>query len=231
MTHDQLASDAVELLPCPFCGGEAELRPVFFGGAQNFAVLCLAQGCLTKGPVNAFNRQAAEYWNTRTPPPSTVHNDVEYGKTQSTVHKQSCDYPTVHNDAVERRVEAIARCLCAFGCEKPESAKSRKHIEGSWRMYTSDAHEIIAADPLTAEHERVVAGKAHWEQREADNWAKLQKLTAAHAETASLLAEAGRVLGYCADILACGSAQPFSDMYAAEIKARALLSRIEGAAK
>ena len=138
----------------------------------------------------------------------------------------------VHNDATERRVEAIAQWLYEFDSDgKLHRPKWDALHPRDQSGFIASAFSFHAADPLTAEHERVVAGKAHWEQREADNWHKLQKLTAAHAETAALLAEAGRVLGYCADILACGSAQPFSDMYAAEIKARALLSRIEGAAK
>lgn len=65
-----------ELLPCPFCGGEAKLRrheSYEIDSCQNDAfskVIC--NGCEAEmfffGEENIANKLCAEAWNTRTPP-------------------------------------------------------------------------------------------------------------------------------------------------------------------
>ena len=49
-----------ELLPCPFCGGEAELNPHFY----DFLIACSSCGIGTH--FYHTKREAIEAWNTRT---------------------------------------------------------------------------------------------------------------------------------------------------------------------
>ena len=49
-----------ELLPCPFCGGEAEIHPAYYG----CYVECI--DCDASTRVEGFESDAIEAWNTRT---------------------------------------------------------------------------------------------------------------------------------------------------------------------
>ena len=56
-----------KLLPCPFCGGEAELKVNLEMGGTQYQVLC--KECpTTVGRYWCWNeKEAIEYWNTRKP--------------------------------------------------------------------------------------------------------------------------------------------------------------------
>lgn len=55
--------ETIELLPCPFCGGEAKLRVSWGGHAPRAA----CQKCGAEGVYGETIIEAAEKWNTRTP--------------------------------------------------------------------------------------------------------------------------------------------------------------------
>jgi len=48
---------SVELNPCPFCGGEAEIVKVFDG------VLVMCKACGLRVPFSYTEEEAARYWN------------------------------------------------------------------------------------------------------------------------------------------------------------------------
>ena len=53
-----------ELLPCPFCGGEAEvLTAESMNGGYLFGAMC--NDCLSRGDVYDTEAEAVEAWNTR----------------------------------------------------------------------------------------------------------------------------------------------------------------------
>ena len=66
---------ADKLLPCPFCGGEAEIKECFFTGfhkalfiakCKNIGCGAIGSECVTKeSAVNAWNRRSD--WHTGTP--------------------------------------------------------------------------------------------------------------------------------------------------------------------
>jgi Lar family restriction alleviation protein len=58
MTEDQV--ERVELLPCPFCGSEAESHR----DGWHF-VKCASEECLIDGPVGRTEAEAIAAWNTR----------------------------------------------------------------------------------------------------------------------------------------------------------------------
>lgn len=62
------------LLPCPFCGGTAELRDAA-DGRQNW-VECLTPLCHGMGANLATPREAAVAWNRRAAPVSAESNEV-----------------------------------------------------------------------------------------------------------------------------------------------------------
>ena len=55
-------SDETTLLPCPFCGGEAEIRTQAFGGVVFFA---WCDSCETRGDYYCTEAEAIAAWNTR----------------------------------------------------------------------------------------------------------------------------------------------------------------------
>lgn len=58
---------AIELLPCPFCGGEAELqiRPNAMSKWRH-SVGCASTSCGASGPVEDRKHRAVDEWNRRT---------------------------------------------------------------------------------------------------------------------------------------------------------------------
>ena len=56
-----------ELKPCPFCGGQAELKRWSLPGrsAEQFTVVCTGCGAMT-WPYCCGEAWAAEHWNRRT---------------------------------------------------------------------------------------------------------------------------------------------------------------------
>ena len=59
-----------KLLPCPFCGGEAEIREIFVTGFHNalFIAKCRNIGCGAIGSECVKKETAIEKWNKRTSP-------------------------------------------------------------------------------------------------------------------------------------------------------------------
>lgn len=60
-----------EILPCPFCGGEAKVNK-WEGG---FKVLCQKAFCAVLGPFNS-EAEATDAWNTRTERTCNLHDHV-----------------------------------------------------------------------------------------------------------------------------------------------------------
>jgi Lar family restriction alleviation protein len=64
-----MESGMMELKPCPFCGGEAELsvrqHTDEYGSVGNAYCRCTA--CATEQPLSWTATIAVEHWNTRTP--------------------------------------------------------------------------------------------------------------------------------------------------------------------
>jgi Lar family restriction alleviation protein len=56
-------TDAVELLPCPFCGGAAEMHAAEYGDGMR--AVCSGCGLELEAQSTA---QVTRLWNTRTPP-------------------------------------------------------------------------------------------------------------------------------------------------------------------
>ena len=67
MTLEQLSAAATggELLPCPFCGGPAEVESKRCG----WRVHCVEPGCCTAGPYpdDCTEAEAITAWNRRSP--------------------------------------------------------------------------------------------------------------------------------------------------------------------
>ena len=61
---------ADKLLPCPFCGGEAEIREIFVTGFHNalFIAKCRNIGCGAIGSECVKKETAIEKWNNRHSP-------------------------------------------------------------------------------------------------------------------------------------------------------------------
>lgn len=66
-------SEELTLLPCPFCGGEAELHPTYFLAKQEISgwfVWCGNDGCAVKPMTPDYETyiEAIAVWNSRTAP-------------------------------------------------------------------------------------------------------------------------------------------------------------------
>lgn len=62
------------LLPCPFCGGEAEVVKAHHTFPLPYAVVCKTDGCnASVGNFKATLKEAIQVWNTRKP----IDNIVE----------------------------------------------------------------------------------------------------------------------------------------------------------
>lgn len=77
MTLDQLSAAATEgeLLPCPFCGGPAEVESKRCG----WRVHCIKPSCYTAGPYpdDCTEAEAITRWNQRTGQLVAVADDVK----------------------------------------------------------------------------------------------------------------------------------------------------------
>lgn len=51
-----------DLKPCPFCGGEAAIRPLPY---RRWRVECQADGCFAFGGAHGSRAQAVADWNDR----------------------------------------------------------------------------------------------------------------------------------------------------------------------
>ena len=77
--------DNKTLLPCPFCGGEAEIVKYYKDGktmfSDKYAVLCRytgdEQGCGAEGQINKIKEIAIQAWNTRVEPKGLTGEENE----------------------------------------------------------------------------------------------------------------------------------------------------------
>ncbi|MBR5874833.1 MAG: Lar family restriction alleviation protein [Oscillospiraceae bacterium] len=70
-----------ELLPCPFCGGEAEMFPMNIKPQYGYWVVC--SNCGAEQPQYKTKEESIKAWNTRT-------NTIPVGNGE--------DYEVTHND-------------------------------------------------------------------------------------------------------------------------------------
>ena len=109
MTLDQLSAAATEgeLLPCPFCGGPAEVESKRCG----WRVHCIKPSCYTAGPYpdDCTEAEAITRWNQRTGQLVAVADDatVERAALQRTIDR-------LHREAGVMR-EKLAAALAAKG--------------------------------------------------------------------------------------------------------------------
>lgn len=72
----------LKLLPCPFCGGEAELM-IFNSEYETVTVGCTNEDCdITMGKAFFTDEEAIEHWNRRTPMANIVEKleELPYGR-------------------------------------------------------------------------------------------------------------------------------------------------------
>jgi Lar family restriction alleviation protein len=60
-------SEANEILPCPFCGKNADVMYSETRSHFRHSVLC-NDGCLAEGPIATSDQEAIALWNRRAPP-------------------------------------------------------------------------------------------------------------------------------------------------------------------
>lgn len=71
-------NDTPELLPCPFCGGEAEIEEISeensHTGTAGYAAGCANSECLVYQTFDKFalRKDAVKAWNTRAPSPDKI---------------------------------------------------------------------------------------------------------------------------------------------------------------
>lgn len=63
----RVPEEGAELLPCPLCGGEAELWPHIAGRNYAAFVACMARCCVFATASTHTTQQAIAAWNRRTP--------------------------------------------------------------------------------------------------------------------------------------------------------------------
>jgi len=89
MTHHRgglAVESGLKLLPCPFCGGEAEINQIgnMATKSRGFEVRCTAWGCSTKKRSMVIRRSledartwAVERWNARAPSDAALVEALE----------------------------------------------------------------------------------------------------------------------------------------------------------
>lgn len=137
MTLQQLSAAATKLLPCPFCGGEAEsdlLQPFrhYHSGEPLsqpavYCTVCSAQIAHHPDDINMSRDEAMEFvifsWNTRTGQLVEVQAD-------------------------DATVERVARALAASDGHNPDEMRGRLDVTGIWpvwRSYRDQARAALAA--------------------------------------------------------------------------------------
>lgn len=120
-------TSATELLPCPFCGGEAEIHPsndwdAKFTGSTYFA---WCDKCETRGDYYNTEADAIAAWNTRAPVeyegwfylPKPKRGFVQYGTPQIEKTENGCK--------IRQPVEVIESAIRAYSYELDEYIMKR----------------------------------------------------------------------------------------------------------
>ena len=105
MTLDQLSAAATELLPCPFCGGEAVLDDI--GDRTAFySVGCNNNACKVEAAANMRSKEEAiHHWNQRTGQLAAVADDAVVRLTKE--YRETMAHDVLHSWAKDM-VSAIA---------------------------------------------------------------------------------------------------------------------------
>jgi Lar family restriction alleviation protein len=112
-----MSGNRSELLPCPFCGGEAELRDPHIPFSRLAAVYC--NECEIRGPLESMPDRAIAEWNTRAPnqPLSdSVVERVEAMLWQIKVHDGNGAFAAhLSADSVKETAKAIIAAIPSAG--------------------------------------------------------------------------------------------------------------------
>lgn len=70
---------SAQLLPCPFCGGEAAFESIDYADHSMKTCGCHNEDCIGYQSITKFatKREAAKAWNTRTPSPAATVSKIE----------------------------------------------------------------------------------------------------------------------------------------------------------
>ncbi len=79
-TIPQIRADAEaknKLLPCPFCGGEADTNELMTSPRRQYYLSCMTVGCEAEGPTRHSMEDAIAVWNKRAVDISALCDMVE----------------------------------------------------------------------------------------------------------------------------------------------------------
>lgn len=93
----------IKLLPCPFCGGEAELN-LFLG---NYLVTCTECPGATAPIRGTTKEEAIEAWNTRKP----MQEIVERLENESRYSEEAKEYARVNNPLQFERCDSYLSAI------------------------------------------------------------------------------------------------------------------------
>lgn len=92
--------EAITLLPCPFCGGEATVDSDW---PSAHCVEC--EQCSAAGPFDETKEQAITAWNTRTP---DIQVSDLVSALKATTHEVEAMIPCVYHDITRDSMQAVA---------------------------------------------------------------------------------------------------------------------------
>lgn len=127
-----------KLLPCPFCGGDAEMVTAKgIHGGYLFGIICNI--CASRGDLHDTETQAIDAWNSRVPVeydgwfylPKPKDGIVDYGETEIT--------RTENGYKIEQPVELIDSTIRSWGDELGDYVMKR--ICEVWNTRADDYHQ------------------------------------------------------------------------------------------
>jgi Lar family restriction alleviation protein len=120
-----------DLLPCPFCGGNARAAAVHAGGIEWAQVECRAErGCGAVGPTPATEAEAIAAWNTRPQQQQLTESAERIRKLEAEVERLH-SLAKANNDLA--RMETRARVRLQY-----DNAKLRDALEARTTLNGAD---------------------------------------------------------------------------------------------
>ena len=126
---------APDLLPCPFCGGEAEMRGSVFGliKADKPAVWVECLACGAESGVFATSEEAADAWNTCALMDTKETNDYVQFQKRVGDWILACFGPEIAADTIERNhrfLEEALELVQSLGCTSSEAHQLVDYVYG-----------------------------------------------------------------------------------------------------